>query len=121
MKNIQRARALRKNKTDAERLLWKHLRNRQLLGCKFRRQVPIGPYIADFVCVSLKLIVEVDGSQHMSNINYDNTRTQHFENHGFQVVRFWNNDVLAQHSAVLESLTLTLSQRERELGIKNVS
>ena len=113
MNNIKRARELRKSQTDAERLLWKHLRNRQLLGFKFRRQVPIGPYIIDFVCLSLKLVIEADGSQHMSNINYDNMRTLYLENHGFQVVRFWNNDVLTQIDAVLEALTLTLSQRER--------
>ncbi len=115
MKNTHRARALRQNQTDAERLLWKYLRNRQLFGYKFRRQVPIGPYIIDFVCLSLKLIVEVDGSQHMSNINYDYTRTQYLEDHGFHVVRFWNNEVLAQIDPVLEALTLALSQRERKL------
>jgi very-short-patch-repair endonuclease len=116
MINTQRARELRKNQTDAERLLWKHLRNRQLLSFKFRRQVPIGPYIVDFVCLSLKLIIEVDGSQHMSNVNYDNSRTLHLENHGFHVVRFWNNTVLTEIDSVLEALTLALSQRERGLG-----
>ncbi|MCK4834173.1 MAG: endonuclease domain-containing protein [Gammaproteobacteria bacterium] len=113
MKNTQRARELRKNQTDAENLLWLHIRNRQLNGCKFRRQFPIGSYIVDFACISLKLIIEVDGSQHMSNIDYDNTRTQTLENHGFQVIRFWNNAVLTETDSVLESLTL--SQREREI------
>ena len=116
MKNTQRARELRKNQTGAENLLWRHIRNRQLNGYKFRRQFPLGSYIVDFACLSLKLIIEVDGSQHMSNMDYDNTRTQYLENHGFQVIRFWNNDVLAQHRTVLDSLILTLSQRERELG-----
>jgi len=115
MQNTQRARALRKNQTDAERLLWKHLRSRQLNDHKFRRQFPIGNYIVDFVCLSLKLIIEVDGSQHMNNVDYDNKRTQYLEDHSFQVVRFWNNDVLKQPGAVLDSLTLALSQREREL------
>ena len=115
MENTQRARALRKNQTDAERLLWKHLRSRQLNGYKFRRQFPIGNYIVDFVCLSLKLIIEVDGSQHMNNVNYDNSRTQYLENKNFRVLRFWNNDVLKQHFSVLDSLTLALSQREREL------
>jgi very-short-patch-repair endonuclease len=114
MKNTQRARALRKNQTDAERLLWTHLRSRQLNGFKFRRQVPIGPYIVDFLCMSLKLIIEVDGSQHMSNLQYDNSRTLYLESHGFHVARFWNNEILAQTNSVLEALTLTLSQRERE-------
>ncbi len=115
MKNTQRARALRKNQTDAERLLWKHLRSRQLQGYKFRRQVPIGNYIVDFVCLSQKIVIELDGSQHMNDMNYDNRRTQYLALHGFKVVRFWNNEVLTQTNAVLETLTLTLSQREREL------
>ena len=118
MKNTQRARALRKNQTDAERLLWRHLRSRQLQGYKFRRQVPIGHYIVDFLCVTLKLIIEVDGSQHISNIDYDKTRTQNLENRDFLVVRFWNNDVLTQTDTILEALTLALSQRERELKLK---
>lgn len=109
-----RARELRKNQTDAERLLWKQLRSRQLNGFKFRRQVPIGPYIVDFLCMSLKLIVEVDGSQHMSSLHYDSSRTRYLESHGFHVVRYWNNEVLSQTDSVLEALTLTLSQRERE-------
>ena len=115
MKNTKRARELRKDQTDAERLLWKQLRSRQLNGFKFRRQVPIGPYIVDFLCMSLKLIVEVDGSQHMSNLQYDNSRTQYLESHGFHVARYWNNEVLSRTDSVLEALTLTLSQREREL------
>ena len=114
MKNTQRARALRKDQTDAERLLWQHIRSRQLQGYKFRRQVPIRHYIVDFLCVTLKLIVEVDGSQHMSNINYDNKRTQFLVSQGYNVVRFWNNEILTQTDAVLEALTLTLSQREKE-------
>ena len=113
MKNTQRARELRKNQTDAENLLWRHIRNRQLNGYKFRRQLPIGSYIVDFACLSLKLIIEVDGSQHMNNVNYDNSRTQYLENQNFRVLRFWNNDVLKQSGAVLDTLTLALSQRER--------
>jgi len=111
MKNTQRARELRKNQTEAEMLLWRRIRNRQLLGHKFRRQFPIGNYIVDFACLSLKLIIEVDGSQHMSNTDYDNMRTQTLESHGFQVVRFWNNDVLTKTDSVLEALALTLSER----------
>jgi len=113
MKNTQRARELRKNQTDAENLLWRHIRNRQLQGYKFRRQFPIGNYIVDFVCLSHKLIIEIDGSHHMSNIDYDNMRTQTLEKNGFQVIRFWNNAVLTETDSVLEALTLTLSQTER--------
>jgi len=114
MKNIERARALRKNQTDAEKLLWKHLRNRQLNGYRFRRQVPMGRYIVDFTCASLKLVIELDGSQHMSNTDYDERRTQYLTTQGYKVVRFWNNELLHHTDSVLEAITLTLSQRERE-------
>ena len=112
---VSRAKDLRKHQTDAEKLLWQKLRARQLKGYKFRRQVPIAPYIADFVCVSEKLIVEVDGAQHMDAENYDERRSEYLQKKGYQVVRFWNNQVLLEVDAVLESiaLTLTLSQRER--------
>ena len=119
MINTQRARELRKNQTDAEKLLWKHIRNRQLSGYKFRRQCPLGNYIVDFICLSLKLIIELDGSQHMNNAGYDERRTQYLEAHGFKVLRFWNNNILNQTDSVLEALTLTLSQRERELRVRD--
>lgn len=113
MINTDKARDLRKNQTDAERCLWQCLRNRQLMGYKFRRQLPIGNYIVDFVCHSLKLIIELDGSQHMSCQEYDKQRTDFLESQGYSVLRFWNNDVLNQTGSVLEALTLALSQRER--------
>jgi len=114
MINTRRARELRRNQTDAEKLLWKHIQNRQLSGYKFRRQYPIGSYIVDFVCLSLQLIIELDGSQHMNNESYDERRTQYLNVCGFKVVRFWNNDIPNQTDSVLEALTLTLSRRERE-------
>jgi len=113
MNNTEKARDLRKNQTDAERVMWQQLRNRRLLNLKFRRQLPIGDYIVDFVSMSLKFIVELDGGQHMDNILYDNQRTRFLNSLGFEVVRFWNHDVLKSKTSVLESLTLTLSQRER--------
>jgi len=117
-----RARVLRYNQTDAERLLWRFLGNRHLGGFKFRRQYPITPYIADFVCVGAGLIVEVDGSQHIGSHLYDKKREQHLERLGYRTVRYWDNDVLLKTSEVLEaillelnrSLTPTLSQAERE-------
>lgn len=114
MKNTRRARTLRKNQTDAEKLLWKHLRNRQFHSYKFRRQVPVGQYIVDFACLSLKLVIELDGSQHMSNTGYDDRRAKFLTRQGYKVVRFWNNELLEQTDSVLEALTLTLYQRERE-------
>ncbi len=119
----QKARQLRKNSTDAERKLWQHLRSRQFGRWKFRRQFPVGQYIVDFVCIDLKLIVEIDGSQHAEQIIYDSKRTSFLQSKGYRVVRFWNNEVLENISGVLETLalTLTLSQGERELKLLSPS
>ncbi len=111
----QKAKQLRSNSTDAERKLWAHIRNRRLQGCKFRRQLPIGQYIVDFACPELRLIIEIDGGQHAEQVLYDLGRTKFLQSRGYQVVRFWNNEVLGNIEGVLEALTLTLSQREREL------
>jgi adenine-specific DNA-methyltransferase len=86
-----RARALRANPTDVEHKLWAALRGRQLAGFKFRRQVGIGRYFADFACVAAKLIVELDGSQHIENADYDAKRTADLEACGWRVLRIWNN------------------------------
>ena len=96
-----RARKLRQNATDAETLLWRHLRDRRLAGFKFRRQHVIGHYIVDFVCPSEKLIVELDGGQHAERVAYDERRTGYLESNGFRVVRFWNNDLLRDVDSVL--------------------
>jgi very-short-patch-repair endonuclease len=96
------ARALRKNQTDAEKLLWYRLRNRQLADCKFRRQQVIGPYIADFLCLEPKLIIELDGGQHATQQDQDQQRTRFLESLGYKVLRFWNHEVLNDTDAVLE-------------------
>lgn len=98
------ARELRRNQTDAERLLWYHLRNRRIAGYKFRRQEPIKSYIVDFVCFEAKLIIEVDGGQHLNQRDYDEGRTDCLTACGFNVVRFWNHDVLNDIEVVLECL-----------------
>jgi len=100
MKSSSFSKHLRRRLTDAERLLWKALRNRQLNGDKFRRQVPIGNYVADFVCVEKHLVVEVDGGQHLDN-EKDAERTVSLESKGFRVLRFWNNEVLQNLEGVL--------------------
>ena len=97
-----RASALRKNMTDAERKLWRALRARSL-GAKFRRQVPLGPYIVDFVCFEPKTIVEVDGGQHAENSG-DKIRDRYFAERGYRVLRFWNNDVLMNLNDILEAI-----------------
>ena len=100
--NRGQARKLRNNPTDAEKVLWKHLRLRQVEGHKFRRQQPLGPYIVDFVCLDRKLIVEVDGGQHLEQSASDAKRTASLEARGFRVLRFWNNQVLKDLESVKE-------------------
>ena len=103
----QRARDLRKNSTDAERYLWYHLRASRL-GFKFKRQVPVGSYIVDFVCLEKRLAIELDGGQHIDNQMYDTKRTDWLMTHGFKVLRFWNNDVFQQMPSILEVITSAL-------------
>ena len=110
------ARELRRESTDAEHWLWQRLRDRRLLGLKFRRQVPIGPYIADFVCKERSLVIEIDGSQHLEQEGYDRRRTAFLEQQGYGVVRYWNNEVLGQGEAVLESLIQVLEEAKTGRG-----
>jgi len=107
--NRDRARELRKNPTEAERKLWKHIRFRQLGGHKFRRQHPVGPYIVDFVCLEKRLIVEVDGGQHCERVVYDAERRRWLEDQGFRVLRFWNNQVLTSVNVVKEVIAEALN------------
>jgi very-short-patch-repair endonuclease len=99
-----RARSLRRNQTDAERIFWRHARGRRLHGYKFRRQVWLDRYIADFVCMECNLIVELDGGQHASHEEYDAQRAAHFARLGFTVVRYWNSEVLQNLDGVLSDL-----------------
>ena len=101
---IEHARTLRKKMTDAERLLWRHLRNRSLDGFKFRRQHKIGAYIADFACIEKKIIIEADGGQHAADIEYDAARTGYLNKHGWSVLRFWNTEILQETEAVLNTI-----------------
>jgi len=110
--NLSRARVLRKDPTEAEKLLWKRLRYRQA-GVKFRRQRPIGNYIADFVCLEAMLIVEVDGSQHADQVAYDTKRTAFLAAAGFEVLRVWNNDVMVRPDSVMEAIYTAVQQRVR--------
>jgi very-short-patch-repair endonuclease len=100
---IRRAKVLRKNQTDAERKLWSKLRDNQIDGVKFRRQQPIGNYIADFVSFEKRLIIEIDGGQHNEDKNTMKAeqRTAWLEKDGYRVIRFWNNDVLLNSEGVL--------------------
>lgn len=101
MKQKQLARYLRRNQTEAEKLLWRHLRNCHLSGYKFRRQYPVGSFIADFCCPEKNLIIEIDGGQHSWQVESDNLRSSYLEAEGFRMLRFWNNQVLRQLDGVL--------------------
>ena len=117
-----RARALRQSSTNAEMVLWRHLRSRQLLDLKFRRQRLVGNYIADFACLEIGLVIEIDGGQHVEQAGYDARREQEMQALGFRTLRFWNHEVLNETEAVMEkiwqvaqTLTPALSRkRERE-------
>ncbi|MGY3485077.1 very-short-patch-repair endonuclease [Bradyrhizobium sp. USDA 4011] len=98
--SIRFARRLRANQTDAEIALWKRLRNRQIDGHKFARQVPIGDYICDFACREKQLVIEVDGGQHAGSVT-DAIRDRYLAAEGYRVLRFWNNDVLGNIEGVL--------------------
>lgn len=104
------ARHLRREQTEAERILWARLRNRQLLGWKFRRQYPIGNYIVDFYCPELGLVIELDGGQHASRTDEDKKRTELLTGQGYQVLRFWNNEVLRDTNGVLEVILEALKE-----------
>ncbi len=97
---IQGAKELRRNSTDAERVMCSLFRSRQFGNFKFRRQQPIGPFIVDFVYFEKRLIIELDGGQPMENESYDRERTKWLEDQGFFVLRFWNNQVLKEVDAV---------------------
>jgi very-short-patch-repair endonuclease len=96
------SRNLRKRQTDAENLLWRHLRKKQLEGLKFRRQHPIGKFVVDFVCLERQLILEIDGGQHAIEPEKDNERDHWLISEGYKILRFWNNEVLENLPGVLE-------------------
>jgi very-short-patch-repair endonuclease len=97
--------------TDAELALWKHLRRRQLNGAYFRKQCPIGPYIADFACLEAKLIIEVDGGQHNESAS-DAARDAWFAQHRYRTLRFWNTDILPNADGALTKIIEALGRLE---------
>ena len=103
---LEFAKIMRQNATDAEHLMWQLLRAKRFMNLKFRRQHVIAPYIVDFYCHELGLVIELDGSQHGTGdaIEYDTERTKFLEVLGLKVVRYWNHDVLGRTDVVLEDL-----------------
>ena len=102
-RTIRLARRLRVNQTDAETVLWNRIRNRQIDGHKFARQVPVGAYACDFVCREKCLVIEVDGGQHAENMR-DEVRDTFLKKEGYRVARFWNNDVLTNSDGILTQI-----------------
>ena len=113
---VARARSLRRNRTEAEAQLWGMLRDRRLVGFKFRRQVPIGRYVVDFACFDALLVVELDGSQHFESVR-DVRRDAELRARGFEVLRVWNNEIWDNRDGVLEGVLAALVRRTgREMG-----
>jgi very-short-patch-repair endonuclease len=103
LRQRNQARAMRGAPTEAEQRLWRLLRDRRLSGLKFRRQVPVGPYVVDFLCVAARLIVEADGSQH-GDSRRDDLRDAFLAQEGWAVLRFWNHEILRNCNGVLETI-----------------
>ena len=111
--SFEKARELRKNLTPQERKMWQLFRNHGFLGYEIRRQYPIGRYIVDFICRSKKIIIEIDGGQHNreENLVYDKERTEYLNSIGYQVIRFWNNDIDNKFDNVYSELLKLFSEK----------
>lgn len=110
-KMMHRAGELRKELTPAEKKLWAYLRGDKLDGVNFRRQHAIGNYVPDFVAIKKKLIIELDGSQHLHQENYDDERTRYFESLGYKVLRIWNNAVMNDINGVIRAIQIEMKDR----------
>jgi len=107
------ARRLRIEQTDAEHRLWSRLRGSQLEGFKFRRQHPLGPFFADFFCLEAKLVIELDGSQHADQLDRDERRTEFLRGAGYEVLRFWNYEVISEIDVVIQRIADALERSRR--------
>ena len=103
-----RQHGLRRQQTEPERALWQQLRDRRLRGWKFRRQHRIGPHLVDFVCLQVRLIIELDGSQHAEQVEHDLARTRFLEQRGFRVLRYWNDAVFQRLNEILDEIANVL-------------
>jgi very-short-patch-repair endonuclease len=108
-RNTDRAKELRNNATPPEKRLWLHLRNRQIAGHRFNRQMPVGPYFCDFLCRAAKLVIEIDGSGHDQTLVYDTRRTVFLQEAGYRVIRFSNTQVMNEIDGVLNAVEMALS------------
>jgi very-short-patch-repair endonuclease len=110
---FKRAREFRRSQTLSEYKLWQCLRRGQLRGLRFRRQHPIGPYFADFICLPIRLVIEVDGATHLdaAQIDHDVARSRWLAAEGYRVIRFWNLDVLTNMDRVIERIDIEVQER----------
>ena len=108
---------MRREPTPAEAVLWQILRDRRVQGVKFRRQCPIGPYIADFASKTIRLVIEADGAQHVERRVYDQSRTLWLEAEGWEVIRFWNPDILNRTDEVGIAIAQAVLRRMSDLGV----
>lgn len=109
-RNTKRARSLRKSATPAERQLWRQLRNSSIQGFKFSRQMPVGPYFADFLCRAAKLVIELDGNSHDAKLDYDARRDAYLGENGYQVLRFSNQQVFENLEGAVASIEHALTR-----------
>ena len=117
MDTVTRARELRRDGSRAEKICWELLRDRRLGKVKFRRQHPIGPYVADFACISRKLVIEVDGDHHAFQVGADARRTAFLEAHGWRVVRFWANEVVGNPEGIWRTISLLIAPLTQPLPL----
>jgi very-short-patch-repair endonuclease len=113
------ARNLRNKQTDAERILWSRLRRSQLNWVKFRRQQLVGDYIVDFISFEKRIIIEIDGGQHIESTTNDSVRTEYLESQGYRVIRFWNADIMQNIEGVIDKILNTLTYTSPVKGEEN--
>ncbi len=111
-KGYENARKLRKEPTPAEGKLWAYLRGNKLNGINFRRQHAIGNYVPDFCSPKAKLVIELDGSQHLEQEEYDKERTKYLESQGYKVIRFWNNQVMNDMDGVIRAILFVMDNEK---------
>jgi very-short-patch-repair endonuclease len=117
MDKVSKSRGLRRDSSRAEKICWHLIRDRRVNGAKFRRQHPIGPYFADFACVSRKLVIEIDGEHHAFQVEADARRTAIMECEGWQVIRFWANEVVQNPEGIWSAIEIALNERSVERKI----
>ena len=121
MDKVSKSRELRRDSSRAEKICWHLIRDRRINGIKFRRHHPIGPYFADFACVSRKLVIEIDGEHHAFQVEADAHRTAVMEREGWRVIRFWANEVVQNPESIWSAIEIALTERSSVIPSPNLS